>query len=98
MTNENLETMKADAKKVVSDLENIMSHVKADAKADVGKVKARFGHDNEVGKKAAYAKADIKADAEKAKADVENRMAHAKADAEKAKSEKAELRVKIESE
>ena len=68
MTNENIETIKADAKKVMSDLENIMSHAKADAKADV----------------------------EKAKADVENKMAHAEADAEKAKSEKAELKVKIE--
>jgi len=31
MTNENVETIKADAKKVISDLENIMSHAKADA-------------------------------------------------------------------
>ena len=46
MTDENVETMKADAKKAVSDLGNIMSHVKADAKADVEKVKAKFGHDN----------------------------------------------------
>ena len=61
MTNENIETIKADAKKVMSDLENIMSHAKADAKADV-----------------------------------ENKMAHAEADAEKAKSEKAESKVKIE--
>ena len=61
MTNENIETIKADAKKVMSDLENIMSHAKADPKADV-----------------------------------ENKMAHAEADAEKAKSEKAELKVKIE--
>ena len=30
MTNENIETIKADAKKVMSDLENIMSHAKAD--------------------------------------------------------------------
>jgi hypothetical protein len=96
MTTENVETMKADAKKAVADIGNIMSHAKADAKADVEKVKAKFGHDDEVGKKAAYAMADIKADAEKAKADVENKMAHAKADAEKAKSEKAELRVKID--
>jgi len=49
-------------------------------------VKAKFGHDNEVGKKATYAKADIKADAAKAKADVENKLAHEKADAEKAKA------------
>ena len=32
MTNENIETIKADAKKVMSDLENIMSHAKADAR------------------------------------------------------------------
>jgi hypothetical protein len=96
MTNENIETMKADAKKVVSDLGNILSHAKADATADLEKAKATFGHDDEIGKKAAYARADIKADAEKAKSDVENKMAHAKADAEKVKSEKAELRVKIE--
>ncbi|MDD1751177.1 MAG: hypothetical protein LUO89_15045 [Methanothrix sp.] len=95
MTNENVETIKADAKKVISDLENIMSHAKADAKADVAKVKAKFGHDDELGKKAAYANADIKAYAEKAKADVENKMAHAKADAENAKSEKSELSVKV---
>jgi hypothetical protein len=82
MTNENVETMKADAKKVVSDIGNVMSHAKADAE----KVKAKFGHDDEVGKKAAYAKADVKADAEKAKADVENKLAHEKADAEKAKA------------
>ena len=31
MTNENIETIKADARKVMSDLENIMSHAKADA-------------------------------------------------------------------
>ena len=96
MTNENIETIKADAKKVMSDLENIMCHAKADAKADIAKVKAKFGHDDEAGKKEAYARADIKADAEKAKANVENKMAHAEADAEKAKSEKAELKVKIE--
>jgi len=46
-----------------------MSHAKADANADVEKLKAKFGHDDELGKKAAYAKADIKADAEKARAD-----------------------------
>ena len=86
MKDENVETMKADAKKVVSDLGNIMSHAKADAKADVEKVKAKFGHDDEVGKKAAYAKADIEAEAEKAKADIENKLAHEKADAEKAKA------------
>jgi hypothetical protein len=86
MTNENVETMKADAKKVVSDIGNVMSHAKADATADVEKVKAKFGHDDEIGKKAAYAKADVKADAEKAKSDVENKLAHEKADAEKAKA------------
>ena len=74
MTNENVETMKSDAKKVVSDLGNIMSHAKADAGANIEKTKARFGHDD-VGKKAAYAKADIKADAEKAKADAKNKLA-----------------------
>jgi hypothetical protein len=97
MTNENVETLKADAKKAVSDIGNIMSHAKADAKADIEKARAKFGHDDEMGKKAAYAMADIKADAEKAKADAENKMAHAKADAEKMKAEKAELKVKIES-
>jgi len=74
--------MKADAKNAVSDIGNIMSH----AKADVEKVKAKFGQVDELEKKAAYAKADIKADAAKAKADVGNKMVHAKADAEKAKA------------
>ncbi|MGD0953031.1 MAG: hypothetical protein ABR985_11675 [Methanotrichaceae archaeon] len=83
MADENVETIKADAKKAVSDLGNIMSHAKADAKADVEKVKAKFGHEDDIGKKAAYAKADVKADAEKAKADVKNKLAHGKADAEK---------------
>jgi hypothetical protein len=87
MINENVETMKADAKKAVSDLGNIMSHATADARADVEKTKARFGHDDEAGKKAAYAKADIKADAEKAKADVANKLAHEKADAGMANSQ-----------
>ena len=41
MTNENIETMKADAKKMKADVGNIMSHAKADAKADVEKVKAK---------------------------------------------------------
>ena len=86
MINENVENMKADAKNAVSDIGNIMSHAKADAKADVAKVKAKFGHGDELDKKAAYAKADIKADAAKAKADVENKLAHEKADAEKAKA------------
>lgn len=86
MLNENVEIMKADAKNAVSDIGNIMSHAKADAKADVEKAKAKFGHGDELEKKAAYAKADIKADASKAKADVGNKMLHAKADAEKAKA------------
>ena len=91
MSRENIETIKADAKKAMSDLENIVSHAKAEVEADVEKVKARFGHDDELGKKAAYAKADIKADAQKAKADLDNKMAHEKADANK-----PEFKVKIE--
>jgi hypothetical protein len=87
MTNETVEKAKADTKKAMSDIGNKMAHVKADARADVEKAKAKFGHDDELGKKAAYAKADIKAGAEKAKADVENKLAHAKADADKAKAE-----------
>jgi F0F1-type ATP synthase membrane subunit b/b' len=71
----------------VSDLENIISHKKADANAGVEKLKAKFGQDDELGKKAAYAKVDAKADAEKAKADVENKIAHAKADAENTKAD-----------
>ena len=86
MLNENVEIMKADAKNAVSDIGNIMSHAKADVKGDVEKVKAKFGHGDELEKKAAYAKADIKADASKAKADVGNKMVHAKADAYKAKA------------
>ena len=50
------------------------------------RLRLKIGHDDEVGKKAAYAKADIKADASKAKADVENKLAHEKADAEKTKA------------
>jgi hypothetical protein len=69
MTSENVETIKADVKKVMSDLGNIMSHAKAEVEADVEKATARLGHDDELGKKAAYAKADLKADAQKAKAD-----------------------------
>ena len=87
MTDENVETMKADAKKAVSDLGNIVSHAKADAKADVEKVKAKFGHGDKLEKKAAYAKADIKANASKAKADVKNRITHLEADAEKTKAD-----------
>jgi hypothetical protein len=86
MLNENIEDMKADAKNAVSDIGNLMSHAKADAKADVEKVEAKFGHGDELENKAAYAKADIKADATKAKADVGNKMVHAKSDAEKAKA------------
>ncbi len=85
MANKKVETMKADAKKAFSDLENIVSHAKAEVEADVEKVKAKFGNDDELGKKAAYAKADIKADAEKAKADLDHKLAHERADAEKAK-------------
>jgi F0F1-type ATP synthase membrane subunit b/b' len=85
MANKNVETMKADAKKAFSDLENIVSHAKAEVEAEIEKVKAKFGHDDELGKKAAYAKADIKADAEKAKADLDHKLAHERADAEKMK-------------
>ena len=87
MFNKNAENMKADAKNAVSDIGNIMSHANADAKADVEKVKAKFGHGDELEQKAAYTKADIKADAAKAKADVGNNMVPAKADAEKAKAD-----------
>jgi hypothetical protein len=75
MLNENVENMKADAKNAVSDIGNIMSHAKADAKADMEKVRAKFGHGDKLDKKAAYAKADIKADASKAKANIENKIA-----------------------
>jgi hypothetical protein len=51
MINENAEIIKADAKKAVSDLGNIMSH----SKADVEKMRAKFGHGDQAGKKAAYA-------------------------------------------
>ena len=86
MTNKNMEKAKADTKKALSDIGNKMAHAKADLTADVEKIKASIGHDDELGKKAAYAKANIKAGAEKAMADVENKLAHAKADAEKAKA------------
>jgi hypothetical protein len=85
LTNDNIENIKADAKKAVADIGNKISHVEADASADVEKLRANFGH-NEVGKKAAYAKADIKADVQKAKADIDKRAAHLKADAEKKKA------------
>ncbi len=87
MTNETVEKAKADTKKAMSDIGNKMAHARADAKADVEKMKAKFGHDDELGKKAAYAKADIKAGAAKAKSDVNNKLAHAKADTEKAKAD-----------
>ena len=82
MTNEDIENIKADAKKVVADIGNKLAHAEADVTADVEKLKASLG-DSEVGKKVAYAKADIKADAQKAKADIEKKAAHLKADAEK---------------
>jgi hypothetical protein len=44
MINENVEMAMADAKKGMADIGNKMSHAKADAKADVEKVKANFGH------------------------------------------------------
>jgi hypothetical protein len=83
MANDRVETARADTKKVVADIGNTIAHAKADANADVEKIKANFQHDD-AEKKVAYAKADIKANAEKAKADIENKVAHAKADAEKA--------------
>jgi hypothetical protein len=86
MTNETIEKAKADAKKGIADIGNKMAYAKADANADVEKIKANFEH-NEAEKKVAYVKADIKADAEKATADIENIMAHGKADLEKAKAE-----------
>ncbi len=58
MTNETVEKVKADAKKGVSDAEKAGAHAKADANADVEKVKANFGK-SDVEKKVAYAKADI---------------------------------------
>jgi hypothetical protein len=86
MTNETVEKAKADVKKGIAEVEKAGAYIRADAKADVEKVKANFGK-SDVEKKAAYAKADIKADAKKAEADVENKMSHAKADAEKAKAD-----------
>jgi hypothetical protein len=87
MANKTVETAKADVKKGIAEIEKAGAYVKADAKADVEKVKAKFGHEDGLGKKVAYAQADIKADAAKAKADVGNKMANAKADLEKAKAE-----------
>jgi hypothetical protein len=86
MSNDRAEKAKADTKKAMSDIGNKMAHAKADANADVEKIKANFGH-NEAEKKVAYAKADIKANASKAMADVDNKMAHARADAEKTKTD-----------
>jgi molecular chaperone GrpE (heat shock protein) len=86
MTDDLVEKAKADTKKAMSDIGNKMAHAKADANADVEKIKANFGHDA-AEKQGAYARADINADAEKVKADVENMRAHAKADAEKAKAD-----------
>jgi hypothetical protein len=82
MTDYRVENAKADTKKEMSDLGNKVAHAKADVNADVGKIKANFGHDA-AEKQGAYAKADINADAAKAKADVDNMMQHAKADMEK---------------
>jgi hypothetical protein len=87
MANKTVEAAKADVKKGIAEVEKAGAYVKADAKADVEKVKAKFGHDDEAGKKVAYAKADIKADVSKAKAEVGNTIAHSKADLEKAKAE-----------
>ena len=55
MANENVTTMKADAKKIVSDLGNIMSHAKADAEKTKADVENKMVH--------------AKADGEKAEAD-----------------------------
>jgi hypothetical protein len=85
MTNDTTEAAKADAKKGIADAGKAGAYVKADAEADVEKVKASFGK-SDLEKKVAYATADIKADAKKANAEVENKMAHAKADLERAKA------------
>ena len=87
MTNEKIERALADAKKGMADVGNKVAHAEADITADLEKVKARFGHDDMLVKKAAYAKSDIRAGAKKAKADVENKLAHAKADTEEAKAD-----------
>jgi hypothetical protein len=87
MTNEKIERALADAKKGMADVGNKIAHAEADITADLEKVKARFGHDDGLVKKAAYAKSDIKAGAKKAKADVENKLAHAKADTDEAKAD-----------
>jgi hypothetical protein len=71
----------------MADIGNKMAHAEADVTADLEKVKARFGHDDRLVKKAAYAKSDIKADAKKANADVENKLSHAKADTVEARAD-----------
>ncbi|MGD0951813.1 MAG: hypothetical protein ABR985_05385 [Methanotrichaceae archaeon] len=58
MANENVATMKADAKKIMSDLGNVMSHAKADAEKAV----------SDLGNILSHAKADANADVEKLKA------------------------------
>jgi hypothetical protein len=87
VTNEKVVKAKADVKKGMADVGNKIAHAEADVTSDLEKVKARFGHDDGLVKKAAYAKSDIKAGAKKAKADVENKLAHAKADTEEAKAD-----------
>jgi len=86
MTNETVEKAKADIKKGIAEAGKAGAYIKADAKADVEKVKANF-EKSEIKKKVAYAKADINAAAEKGMADAKNKIAHAKADLEKAKAE-----------
>jgi len=86
MTNENIETAKADVKKGVADAEKAGAYVKADAKSDVEKVKGNFGK-SDVQKSVTYAKADVNEAIDKAKADVKNKTAHVKADLEKSNAE-----------
>ena len=86
MTNENIEKAKADVKKGIAGADKAGAYVKADAKADVEKVKANFGK-SDVQKDVAYAKADINEAIDKAQADVKNKMAHANADLEKSNAE-----------
>jgi len=68
MLNENVEDMKADTKNAVSDIGNIMSHAKADVKADIKADAAKA----DVGNKMVHAKAD----AEKVKANIGNKIAN----------------------
>ena len=86
MTNENIETAKADVKKGVADAEKAGAYVKADAKSDVEKVKGNFGK-SDVQKSVTYAKADVNEAIDKANADVKNKTAHVKADLEKSNAE-----------